>query len=176
MDPLEYSFGAGVDAPTTWTSLTDLSVGAGGSLDAVRLDFDGDGLLDDAMWDFDGDGVADHSVLDIDDQDEVRFFTDVAGDGTWSHEVPRPVVPDPSPPAEPEVGSSRLDHSPGGSSESRPVSFGTSDVGVAHDPILVPSGNVGRPDLVFQSDAAVVRGDGEQSECIDAGGAEGQRQ
>ncbi|MFF2111841.1 hypothetical protein [Rhodococcus koreensis] len=94
MDPLEYSFGTGADAPVAWTSPADLDLGPSGGVDAVRLDFDGDGLLDDAMWDSDGDGVADRSVLDYDAEDESRYFTDPSGDGTWNAEIPRepPVI------------------------------------------------------------------------------------
>ena len=87
MDPLEYSFGTGAEAPATWTSPADLDLGPLGGLDAVRLDFDGDGLLDDAMWDDNGDGAADHSVLDYDAGDEARYFTDPSGKGTWDREV-----------------------------------------------------------------------------------------
>ncbi|CAG7588196.1 hypothetical protein ACVH9Z_04350 [Rhodococcus opacus] len=87
MDPLEYSFGTGADAPTAWTSPADLDLGSSGGVDAVRLDFDGDGLLDDAMWDSDGDGVADRSVLDYDADDEARYFTDPSGNGTWNVEM-----------------------------------------------------------------------------------------
>ena len=90
MDPLEYSFGTGADAPVTWTSPADLDLGPSGGVDAVRLDFDGEGLLDDAMWDSDGDGVADRSVLDYDAEDEARYFIDPSGDGTWNAEVAGP--------------------------------------------------------------------------------------
>ncbi len=62
--------------------------GSSGGVDAVRLDFDGDGLLDDAMWDSDGDGVADRSVLDYDaDDGGARYFTDPSGNGTWNVEM-----------------------------------------------------------------------------------------
>lgn len=87
MDPLEYSFGTGAEAPATWNSPADLDLGPLGGMDAVRLDFDGDGLLDDAMWDDNGDGAGDHSVLDYDAGNEARYFTDPSGNGTWDREV-----------------------------------------------------------------------------------------
>lgn len=164
MDSLEYSFGNGVDAPTTWTSLADLSVGAMGSIDAVRLDFDGDGLLDDAMWDSGGDGVADHSVLDVDDADDARFFTDPSGEGTWNREVQRP---DAAPldfteysptPSGPWAGPSYHDGSVASGYEVRPVSV---------EPLVLGTGNVSRPSLLVESDSASVDGDGEQSGCVD---------
>ncbi|WP_346764771.1 hypothetical protein [Rhodococcus sp. HNM0569] len=113
MNPLEYSFGTGVDAPTTWVSGADLAL-SGGHLDAVRLDFDGDGLLDDAMWDADGDGIADHSILDVDLEpgepggERARYFTDPTGLGTWNHEVAPPGTPAPEP-AGHEAPSDRIE-------------------------------------------------------------------
>lgn len=106
MNPLEYSFGTGSDAPTAWMSAADFDLGEPGAADAVRLDFDGDGFLDDAMWDSDGDGVVDHSVLDVGGED-CRYFTDPSGAGTWNVEVAGPgLAPESShspPPSQGEV-------------------------------------------------------------------------
>lgn len=164
MDSLEYSFGNGVDAPTTWTSLADLSVGAIGSFDAVRLDFDGDGLLDDAMWDSGGDGVADHSVLDVDDADDARFFTDPSGEGTWNREVQRPDaapldVTEYAPvPSGPWADPSHHDGPASGGYDVRPVSM---------EPLVPGIGNVARPSFLVESDSSSVHSDGDQSDCVD---------
>lgn len=89
MEGLEYWFGSGDGATTTWASPADLDVDADGGLDAVRLDFDGDGLLDDAMWDSDGDGVVDRAVLDV-GAPEARYFADPVRNGVWGQQVPAP--------------------------------------------------------------------------------------
>ncbi|MFE0750291.1 hypothetical protein [Gordonia sp. NPDC058843] len=114
MDPaIEYYFGTG-DGPTTrWSGTADLTLGDphSGSLDAIRLDFDGDGRRDDAMWDTDADGVADVAALDTDDDGEPDAFYRDSGAGLWDRpaartdlageELPRRDVPDrnPRPPA-----------------------------------------------------------------------------
>lgn len=87
MGSVEYSFGTGDGATSTWTSEADLDLGGHGHPDAVRLDFDGDGAADDAMWDSDGDGTADTSVLDVGDPSADRFFTDPSHLGVWNREV-----------------------------------------------------------------------------------------
>jgi hypothetical protein len=83
MEPtIEYLFGAGDGTTSTWTSVADLTLG-GGTPDAVRLDFDGDGFDDDALWDRDHDGRADCSALDLDDDGAPdSWFTD-DGSGVW---------------------------------------------------------------------------------------------
>ena len=117
MEPtIEYVFGAGDGRTSTWTSTADLTLG-GGALDAVRLDFDGDGLSDDALWDRDHDGRADCSALDLDDDGafEAWFTDDGSGiwgersqgvDGTASVEPPdQPPRPAPAGPGEPSAPS-----------------------------------------------------------------------
>ena len=94
MDGLEYWFGTGDGATTTWTSPADLDIDADGGLDAVRLDFDGDGLVDDAMWDSDGDGSADHAVLDV-GAPEARYFVDPTRNGLWAQQISHPEPPGP---------------------------------------------------------------------------------
>lgn len=82
---MDYYFGLGDGPLTWWAGEPSLALGDTGLLDAVPLDFDGDGRWDDAMWDSDGDGVADRAVLDLDD-DGVReaVFTDPGRLGTWA--------------------------------------------------------------------------------------------
>lgn len=90
MDPaIEYFFGTG-DGPTTrWSGTTDLTLGDTDALDAIRLDFDGDGRRDDAMWDTDADGVADVAALDTDDDGEPDAFYRDSGAGLWDLPVER---------------------------------------------------------------------------------------
>ncbi|MFC8043788.1 hypothetical protein [Nocardia sp. NPDC057353] len=86
MDEIEYVFGTGDGVVHAWSSAAELSLG--GALDAVRLDFDGDGLLDDALWDADRDGVAELAALDLTDDGALdHFWTDPTGLGTWNHQV-----------------------------------------------------------------------------------------
>lgn len=92
MEGLEYWFGTGDGATTTWTSPPDLDLDSDGGLDAVRLDFDGDGLYDDAMWDSDGDGVVDRAVLDA-GAPEARYFADPVRNGLWGQQVSHPAPP-----------------------------------------------------------------------------------
>jgi hypothetical protein len=78
-DGIEYWFGNGDGAVTTWRSP------AFGHL--VPLDFDGDGRVDDLILDLDGDGRADVVALDLDDDGVTeRWFAD-DGTGTWSRSV-----------------------------------------------------------------------------------------
>lgn len=92
MDPaIEYFFGTG-DGPTTrWSGTADLALGDPRSdvLDAIGLDFDGDGRRDDAMWDTDADGVADAAALDTDDDGEPDAFYRDSGAGLWDRPVAR---------------------------------------------------------------------------------------
>ncbi|PKZ65177.1 hypothetical protein CYJ73_12805 [Gordonia terrae] len=92
MDPaIEYFFGTG-DGPTTrWSGTADLALGTPRSeaLDAIRLDFDGDGHRDDAMWDTDADGVADVAALDTDDDGVPDAFYRDSGAGLWDQPVAR---------------------------------------------------------------------------------------
>ena len=91
MYEIDYCFGTGLGLPTTWDSAADWDLGSPGELDAVRLDFDGDGLRDDAMWDSDGDGSADTVALDLDDDAQPdHFFTDPSRTGVWNHEIATP--------------------------------------------------------------------------------------
>ena len=107
MDALEYFFGTGDGATSTWHSPADLDLDGDGVLDAVALDFDGDGLFDDAMWDSDGDGVADRAVLDLDDDGvPERMFRD-SGRGRWE----QPVAGAPAAAGQP--GQQSAPHSPG---------------------------------------------------------------
>ncbi|UGT59263.1 hypothetical protein [Nocardia asteroides] len=86
MSEIEYVFGTGDGVVHGWSSPADLALG--GALDAVRLDFDGDGLLDDALWDADRDGIAELSALDLTDDGVLdHFYTDPTGLGTWDHQV-----------------------------------------------------------------------------------------
>ncbi|MFC3963752.1 hypothetical protein [Nocardia jiangsuensis] len=86
MSEIEYVFGTGDGVPHGWSSPPDLALG--GALDAVRLDFDGDGLLDDALWDADRDGIAELAALDLTDDGVLdHFYTDPTDLGTWNHEV-----------------------------------------------------------------------------------------
>lgn len=177
MDPLDYSFGTGVGTPTTWTSLADLSVGAVGSLDAVALDFDGDGWRDDAMWDFDGDTVADHSVLDV--GDEARYFTDPSGEGTWNQEVPCPekVSPEMQQPdiAPPETIRPDTVHPDTAQPGTTAYPAGLDVRTVSAEPILLSTGNVSRPISVVDSGpSSAVDGDGDQAGGIDGGPAQRQ--
>lgn len=81
---MEYFFGLGDGAVNTWFTEPSLALGDAGLLDAIPLDFDGDGRAFDAMWDTRGDGVADIAALDLDgDGVPESFFAD-RGDGTWS--------------------------------------------------------------------------------------------
>lgn len=91
MDGLEYWFGTGDGATSTWTSPADLDIDADGGFDAVRLDFDGDGLLDDAMWDSDADGIVDRVVLDV-GAPEARYFADPVRNGVWGQQVSTPAA------------------------------------------------------------------------------------
>ncbi|GAA4485029.1 hypothetical protein GCM10023094_39350 [Rhodococcus olei] len=89
MDLVEYGFGTGTGDPHVWVSEADLDLGEPGRMDAVALDFDGDGWADDALWDSDGDARADVSVLDV-GSGRARYFTDPGGAGTWAVECPAP--------------------------------------------------------------------------------------
>lgn len=80
MDGIAYSFGTGGDV-STWHTAASLDLGSG-ALDAVALDFDGDGLYDDAMWDSDGDLIADTAVLDV--GPGAHHYTDPSGLGLWN--------------------------------------------------------------------------------------------
>lgn len=103
MDALEYFFGTGDGAVSTWHSPADLDLNGDGILDAVALDFDGDGLIDDAMWDTDGDGVADRVALDLDDDGIAEQVFADGGAGLWE----RPVNDQPRAAGEPDrAGSS----------------------------------------------------------------------
>ncbi|TYQ09864.1 UNVERIFIED_ORG: hypothetical protein L601_000300000030 [Gordonia westfalica J30] len=83
MDPvIEYFFGPGDGSTTRWSSPADAVLGDSG-LDAVSLDFDGDGRRDDAMWDTDADGIADVAALDTDDDGEPDAFYRDSGAGLW---------------------------------------------------------------------------------------------
>ncbi|MFD4294765.1 hypothetical protein ACFWPA_01710 [Rhodococcus sp. NPDC058505] len=95
MELVEYVFGTGVGDPHAWVSPADLDLGPPGGLDAVALDFDGDGWRDDALWDRDGDGVAEFSVLDV-GTETARYFTDPGGAGTWASETGSPDLPAPA--------------------------------------------------------------------------------
>ncbi|MGQ4618216.1 hypothetical protein [Nocardia sp. R7R-8] len=88
MNEIEYVFGTGDGLVHVWTSEADLELGATGTADAVRLDFDGDGIADDALWDPAGSGRADIAALDLDDDGVLdHFFTDPTGLGTWNHQI-----------------------------------------------------------------------------------------
>ncbi|MEE3851934.1 hypothetical protein VZC37_16450 [Gordonia sp. LSe1-13] len=117
-DPIEYLFGTGDGATTSWVSAPDTDVDHDGRLDAVTLDFDGDGRRDDAMWDTDADGIADTVALDRDDDGRPDDFYGDDGSGVWGEPAarsepdrndpdrdeppPRPGrVVDPAPPPEP---------------------------------------------------------------------------
>jgi hypothetical protein len=91
---IEYVFGSGNGHTNTYTSVADLTFGAG-LPDAVRLDFDGDGLIDDALWDRDGDGRADCSGLDLDDDGRPENWFSDDGSGVWA--VPATPTPDQAP-------------------------------------------------------------------------------
>lgn len=80
MDGIEYIFCSGDGLTETWVTPADLDLDSDGVLDAVALDFDGDGLRDDALWDRDGDGYADVVIVN----GGTDWYTDPAGDGTWS--------------------------------------------------------------------------------------------
>ncbi|WP_054815225.1 hypothetical protein [Nocardia arizonensis] len=88
MNEIEYVFGTGDGTTHTWTSQADLDLARTGALDAVQLDFDGDGLADDALWDTTGSGTADIAALDLDDDGLLdHFYTDPTGAGTWDHRI-----------------------------------------------------------------------------------------
>ncbi|WP_159841010.1 hypothetical protein [Nocardia sp. CY41] len=88
MDEIEYVFGTGDGSVHVWTSEADLELGGTGAVDAVRLDFDGDGIADDALWDPACAGRAEVAALDLDDDGVPdHFFTDPTGLGTWNHEI-----------------------------------------------------------------------------------------
>ena len=77
---MEYCLGDGDGSAAIWSSELTLDTDDDGALDAIGLDFDGDGRLD-ALVDTDGDGTADHLVLDVRDTD-VQMTDD--GSGTWA--------------------------------------------------------------------------------------------
>ncbi|MGW0250182.1 hypothetical protein ACWDYH_26515 [Nocardia goodfellowii] len=88
MSDIEYVFGTGDGEVHVWSSPADLELARTGTVDAVQLDFDGDGLLDDALWDTHGTGVADVAALDLTDDGILdHFYTDPSGLGTWNHLV-----------------------------------------------------------------------------------------
>ncbi|WP_067648810.1 hypothetical protein [Nocardia harenae] len=125
MSEIEYVFGTGDGAVHGWSSPADLSLG--GALDAVRLDFDGDGLLDDALWDADRDGVAELAALDLTDDGVLdHFYTDPTGLGTWNHLVTG--VPE--------------------DAEAEPLGW-TVRVGPAGAAAEVPRPDIGRPDIAW---------------------------
>lgn len=92
MDPIEYVFGTGDGATTSWVSAPDNDLSGDGQPDAVGLDFDGDGRRDDAMWDTDADGVADTVALDRDDDGRADDFYSDDGSGVWGQPATRPVA------------------------------------------------------------------------------------
>ncbi|MEV6274811.1 hypothetical protein [Nocardia sp. NPDC051832] len=88
MSDIEYVFGTGDGEVHVWSSPADLELARTGTVDAVQLDFDGDGLLDDALWDTRGTGVADVAALDLNDDGVLdHFYTDPSALGTWDHLV-----------------------------------------------------------------------------------------
>ncbi|MEU8895252.1 hypothetical protein [Nocardia sp. NPDC048505] len=88
MNEIEYVFGTGDGVVHLWSSPADLDLARTGTVDAVQLDFDGDGLYDDALWDTHGTGVADVAALDLNDDGVLdHFYTDPSGLGTWNHLV-----------------------------------------------------------------------------------------
>ncbi|MFC9893283.1 hypothetical protein ACFVMC_06295 [Nocardia sp. NPDC127579] len=88
MSDIEYVFGTGDGELHVWSSPADLELANTGTVDAVQLDFDGDGLLDDALWDTRGAGSADVAGLDLNDDGVLdHFYTDPTGLGTWNHLV-----------------------------------------------------------------------------------------
>ncbi|WP_194816595.1 hypothetical protein [Nocardia sp. XZ_19_385] len=88
MSDIEYVFGTGAGEVHVWSSPADLELARTGTVDAVQLDFDGDGLFDDALWDTHGAGVADVAALDLNDDGVLdHFYTDPSGLGTWNHLV-----------------------------------------------------------------------------------------
>lgn len=91
MGTISYHFGTGRGPVHRHASTADAAVPGGrvgGSPDAVRLDFDGDGRVDDLLWDTDGDGRADRALLDLDDDGRAeRGFTDPSGRGVWDAPV-----------------------------------------------------------------------------------------
>lgn len=93
VDSLEYFFGTGDGALSTWHSPADLDLDGDGVPDAVALDFDGDGLIDDAMWDTDGDGIADRVVLDLDDDGIGGTVFADGGLGLWEQPRTDPPIP-----------------------------------------------------------------------------------
>jgi hypothetical protein len=74
MCEIEYIFGSGDGTVHIWSSPADLELAESGTLDAVQLDFDGDGLVDDALWDSHGAGIADVAALDLDDDGVLDHF------------------------------------------------------------------------------------------------------
>lgn len=91
VEGIEYFFGTGDGALSTWHSPADADLDGDGVLDAVSLDFDGDGLTDDVMWDSDGDGRADRVVLDLNDDGTPETVFADSGLGLW--ELPRGGAP-----------------------------------------------------------------------------------
>ena len=77
---MHYCLGDGDGSAAMWSAEPTLDTDDDGVLDAIGLDFDGDGRLD-ALTDADGDGTADHLVLDVGGAD-VRMTDD--GSGTWT--------------------------------------------------------------------------------------------
>lgn len=94
MDPvLEYVFGNGDSEPTHWHTPADTDTDADGVLDAIALDFDGDGRRDDLLIDTDADGIADLAALDLDDDDTVEHHYRDSGNGIWGVAVPTREAP-----------------------------------------------------------------------------------
>lgn len=173
MDPaIEYFFGTG-DGPTTrWSGTPDLALGIWHSdaLDAIRLDFDGDGRRDDAMWDTDADGVADVAAIDTDDDGEPDAFYRDSGVGLWDRPVaradltgeqlPRRDVPDQNPRL-PAAQVTRIDLDDDGDPDAEMVGadrggrivgerlYVDSDADGGHDVVLVDTNGDGIADAAY---------------------------